>query len=244
MDHSFLAYILVGLVLFFAHVVSGVTGFGTNIVALPLLTLLVGLAPGRVSIVLLSTFMYAVLAIQWRRRVAWKELFAILIVAGAGLLAGVYFLTLIPARVSIITLGIFVAIVGLQGLFYPKLLAHVPMIIARVFLFLGGAVHGAFTVGGPLVVIYGRRVIHDKTTFRATLCVMWVALNAFLIAGWTYANHWPEKSFTIFFIGLPFAIAGMVAGEWIHHRVDAKQFQMWVNALLIVTGAILALTAK
>ncbi len=242
MDSPALTYTLAGLSIFLAHVVSSVTGFGANIVALPLLALVVGLAPGKVAIVLLSTLMYSALTLRWWRRVAWKELVIIVFVTGAGLALGMRFFELLPARASVLVLGIFVAVVGLQGLFKPQLLRAVPNWIATFLLFVGGIVHGAFTVGGPLMVIYCHRAIPEKNTFRSTLGFMWVLLNLGLITGWALRRNWPDGTTQLTLVGIPFTIAGLFVGEWIHRRVNAKQFQMWVNALLIVTGVMLALS--
>jgi len=41
---------LAGLIIFAAHVVSAVTGFGSNILGLPLLALVVGLAAGKAAV--------------------------------------------------------------------------------------------------------------------------------------------------------------------------------------------------
>jgi uncharacterized membrane protein YfcA len=40
-------------------------------------------------------------------------------------------------------------------------------------LIIGGIVHGMFSTGGPLVVIYASRTLPDKGQFRATLCLLW-----------------------------------------------------------------------
>lgn len=243
MDPTFHAFILAGFAIFLGHLVSCVTGFGANVVALPLLALVVGIEPGKVAIVVLSTLLYGALTFRWWNRVQWKELGIIIAVTGVGLVLGMTFFEVLPPTASKIVLGIFVCLVGLQGLFKPGLLRIVPDWLARVLLFVGGVVHGAFTVGGPLMVIYCHRAIPEKQTFRSTLGAMWLLLNLGLVAGWAIRSDWPPGALKLTLIGIPFTAAGLVLGEIIHHRIQPKQFQMWVNALLIITGTMLALQA-
>jgi uncharacterized membrane protein YfcA len=242
-EYSLTIYLLAGLAIFAAHVVSSVSGFGANIVALPLLAMVVGIDSGKAAVIILSTLMYSALTVRWWRRVAWKELLVIVIVTGSGLVLGMRFFELLPAHASIITLGVFVASVGLQGLIKPDLLRAVPDFIAKVMLFAGGIVHGAFTVGGPLMVIYCHRAIPDKSRFRSTLGLMWVILNISLMIGWTLQHQWPAGTLHLTLVGLPFTAVGMMIGERIHHRVHPRHFQIWVNTLLIVTGIMLAISA-
>jgi uncharacterized membrane protein YfcA len=172
-----------------------------------------------------------------------RELLVLCVVGGIGLVFGMLLFRILPQRASIIALGVFVTLVGIQGLVRPQLLFAVPKPIAWVMLLLGGAVHGAFTVGGPLIIVYCRRAIRDKTTFRSTLTVVWIVLNFALMGGWTLTSAWRPGTLQLTLIGLPFSLAALIVGEWIHHRVDAKSFGVWVNVVLILSGTLLAVSA-
>ena len=50
-----LLHLLAGLLIFASHLVAGITGFGNQIVALPLLAMLVGLDAGKCTLVVLGT---------------------------------------------------------------------------------------------------------------------------------------------------------------------------------------------
>lgn len=239
-----LVYFLAGLCIFMSHMVAGVTGFGNQIVALPLLALLVGLDAGKTTLVVLGTVMYTILTIRWHERVNVRALLPIVLFTGIGLVLGMILYERLPEHASKIALGVFVIVMGVQGLVRPALLNHVPDFVAKLLLVAGGVVHGAFTTGGPLLVIYCRRALPHKSEFRSTLGVMWIALNIGLMAGWAISG-WPapDKTLKLALVGLPFVLAGLYTGEYLHHRFDGPAFRAVVNCVLIVNGLILLVSA-
>jgi uncharacterized protein len=236
------AALLAGLIIFVAHAIAGATGFGSAVLALPLLALVVGLAPGKAALLILTTLLHLYIAARWWRKASRRELLTILIIAGLGLPLGIVLFEVLPRQASLITLGIFVTLVGLQGLIDRRVLLALPRPIAKIMLFLGGVVHGAFTTGGPLLVIYINQTVRDKSAFRSTLSVMWIALNIAVMIGWTIAGTWPRETLQISLMGLPALVAGIAVGEYVHHRLDSASFHVAVQIVLIATGLVLVLT--
>lgn len=234
-----LLHLLAGLLIFASHAVAGVTGFGNQIVALPLLAVLVGLDAGKCTLVVLGTVMYTILTIRWHERINWRELLIVVAFAGVGLVIGMMIVARLNERASEVTLGIFVLIMGLQGMLRPSLLKLVPDPVARLLVVGGGVIHGAFTTGGPLLVIYAQRAMPEKGQFRSTLGVMWLALNAGLMTGWTVTGSWSPRTPTLCLVGLPFLLAGLSLGEHLHHKLDGPAFRAFVNAVLIFNGIVL-----
>jgi uncharacterized membrane protein YfcA len=232
-------HLLAGLLIFSSHLVAGITGFGNQIVALPLLALLVGLDAGKCTLVVLGTVMYTILTARWHIHINWRELAVVVVLAGVGLVIGMYIFELLNPRVAKLTLGIFVLIMGLQGLLRPSLLKLVPTSVAKLLVVAGGVIHGAFTTGGPLLVIYAQRAMPHKSEFRSTLGVMWLALNVGLMAGWTITGAWSDRTPTLCLVGLPFLLAGLTIGEYLHHKLDGPSFRAFVNGVLIVNGLLL-----
>jgi uncharacterized protein len=241
-----LVYSLAGLLIFCSHVVAGVAGFGNQIIALPLLALLVGLDAGKCTLVVLGTVMYAVLTARWHRRINYRQLAVIVVLAGVGLVVGMYLFERLDQhqRAMRVALGVFVLVIGIQGLVRPRLLALVPMPVAKLFVLAGGVVHGTFTTGGPLLVIYAQRAMPHKSEFRTTLGVMWLILNVGLMTGWTLSHNWSPRTLPLCLVGLPFTFAGLTAGEYLHHKLDGPTFRAFVNVLLVVNGLLLIVVAR
>jgi uncharacterized membrane protein YfcA len=237
-------HLLAGLLIFASHLVAGITGFGNQIVALPLLAMLVGLDAGKCTLVVLGSVMYAILTARWHERINWRELLVIVALAGVGLVIGMYVFEMLNERLAKRTLGVFVLVMGLQGLLRPSLLKLVPGPLAKLLVVAGGIVHGAFTTGGPLLVIYAQRAMPEKGQFRSTLAVMWIVLNVGLMTGWTIAGSWSPRTPTLCLVGLPFLLAGLSVGEYLHHKLDGPTFRATVNAVLIVNGLVLILFAR
>jgi uncharacterized membrane protein YfcA len=237
--------LLAGVVFFAAHLLSTVTGFGAGILGLPLLTFVVGLTPARQSMVVLGGLLYVYLTLRWRAAVDARELGRILLLAVPGVSLGMAVYEYLPARVSMALLGAFVVGVTVHGMVRGPVArpARGPGWTGRLMLFLGGAVHGAFTTGGPLLVVYCRRALPGKSAFRATLAAMWVLLAVILAAEWTVTRAWDPATPRLTLAGFPFLVAGGVVGEYLHHRVDARTFATAVHLTLLATGGLLLWSA-
>jgi hypothetical protein len=241
-----LLYTLAALCIFSGHVIAGIAGFGNQIVALPLLAMLVGLDAGKCTLVVMGTIMYAILTARWHEHINWRQLAIIVVLAGVGLVIGMYVFERFDQheRAMRVALGAFVLVIGVQGLVRPTLLKFVPTPVAKLLVLAGGVVHGAFTTGGPLLVIYAQRAMPHKSEFRSTLGVMWLILNVALMIGWTVSHNWSDQTLTLCLVGLPFLIAGLTIGEYLHHKLDGPSFRTFVNVVLILNGLVLILFAR
>jgi uncharacterized membrane protein YfcA len=232
-----------GAIFFAAHLVGSTSGFGSNVLGLPLLALVVGIDPGKQALVVLGVLLCAYMTVRWRSQVDLRQLAFILAVTAVGLVIGMIVAARLDRRVSAILLATFVFLVGLRGLFDLAPDVRAPAWARKVMLFLGGVVHGAFTTGGPVLVVYCQRALPDKSVFRATLSVMWLLLGIGLMMGWTLSHEWDPQTPRLCLVGLPFMLGGLVVGEYLHHRVDERRFRSVVNLTLIAVGIVLALTA-
>ena len=137
-------------------------------------------------------------------------------------------------------LGVFIilsATVQLYKSFVPATGTNsLPKWLGYTFLFSGGIVHGAFAVGGPLIVLYSSKKIVDKGQFRATMCLLWTTLNTVLMIQYLLEGKLTLAiGYDILFL-LPFLAAGIFAGEAIHNKVSEILFKKIVFASLLLVG--------
>ncbi|HQK33245.1 MAG TPA: sulfite exporter TauE/SafE family protein, partial [Spirochaetales bacterium] len=110
-----------------------------------------------------------------------------------------------------------------------------------LLLFAGGIVHGMFSSGGPFVVLYASGAIKDKSQFRASLCVLWSTLNTIIIVTYILKGRFSMQSFIDLGAAIPFLIGGIIIGEALHHKVNARTFSIIVFSMLLATGIIMIL---
>ncbi len=104
-----------------------------------------------------------------------------------------------------------------------------------------GVVHGLFASGGPLVVYVVARDRLDKHRLRATLAALWLGTNIAMVIGYWIAGKISRSTVMAWPLLIPALIAGILAGEWIHARVDQHRFERAVFVLLGLAGLALAL---
>ena len=102
-----------------------------------------------------------------------------------------------------------------------------------------GVIHGMFSSGGPLAIIYSSSAIKDRDSFRSTMCMLWVTLNSILTVSYALDGSITTEMLRIALVMIPFVIGGIIAGNLIVRRVNNKVFSVVVYACLLVTGIFL-----
>jgi uncharacterized membrane protein YfcA len=91
-----------------------------------------------------------------------------------------------------------------------------------------------------MIVYVLRQRLVDKAAFRATLAVVWLTLNALLVANYA-AMHLYRRELAAPMIATA-AVVGpaFVAGNRLHRAIEPALFHRVVVALLLAAGALLA----
>ena len=104
---------------------------------------------------------------------------------------------------------------------------------------MGGIIHGAFTCGGPFVVVYATRNIKDKSSFRATLCALWATLNAIMItidalSGMITGDILKISTITMIFVSIAIIVSNIV-----HKKIKGDSFTKFVYIALFISGILM-----
>lgn len=233
------------LTLFFAivlvsHVLEGITGFGSTALSIPFLSVLLGVEVAKPILILYTPLLCLyVLARGWRQ-VAWRQFAVMAGVAALGLPLGLLLYSRLPRRALLALLGLFMVAVSLRGLLSAVGLLGAKRAPKTGFLlgglFCGGVIQGAFASGGPLIILYATEKIPDKGAFRATMCMVWLALNSVLLAQAGFAGQLTAEVWRLALWGFPFLLAGTLLGDFFHKRVSQALFTKLVYAALLVSG--------
>ena len=238
--------LLVGLIIFITHTLEAVTGFGCTVLSFPFVLLLMkDLEQVKIILSILAWVLAAYFVVTKFGYIHWKQFGIILLFAGLGMPIGMLIFKSWDANILKKALGIFIVIsaaIQLYKSFVPTSgKSSLPNVIGYIFLFAGGIVHGAFAVGGPLVVLYSAGKIPDKGQFRATMCLLWTTLNSILMLQFLSEDKLNMGIGRDLLILLPFLIAGIFAGEAIHKKVNEVLFKKIVFASLLLVGIVMVI---
>lgn len=244
--------ILFATIVMSTYLIEGVIGFGGTLLALPLASKVVGMKTCVDVLVIVVLFASSWVSIRDRHAIDRKALKYILLYMLPGLPIGMWLFAVLPERPLKVALGLFMIWVGAKGLYHTFKVSDssstssitpspLETYLMPLSLFLGGIIHGAFTCGGPFVVIYAKKHISNKTSFRATLCTLWTLLNGIMLLISLLERPMSQEIVLLSAWTLPFMVFAIWLANLLHHRIKAEVFTHIVNMALIGSGILMML---
>ena len=229
------------IILFLATLTHSTLGFGIALVAMPLLTLTVGIetATPLVAFVVLTT----TASIAWtsRRHIEIRVAWRLLLGSVAGIPLGLFILTNAPEPLVKGILGLVILGFGLYSLAHPRLTTIATERWAYLFGFLSGVFGGAYNVNGPPVVLYGALRRWPPERFRATLQGFFLPAGVLVFAGHGLAGLWTFEVVRLYTLALPVILVAIILGTKLNRRIPTERFERALYAILIGLGLLLLL---
>lgn len=230
------------LVVVFAYVVFGITGFGATAISVPLLAHFLPITYLVPLTVLLDMSAAIFVGTQGRESVNREELKRLVPFMLLGFVLGVTVLVHVDGNWLRVALGLFAVAVGVYGIANPVLRSRISTFWCVPAGVVGGSVATVFGAGGPVYATYLSGRIADKDEIRATISTL-ISLSAFaralLYAIGGLLLHW-----TIFagvLVLAPFVWLGLWIGGRVHVGLTQAQMRRLVGILLVLAGASLLL---
>lgn len=227
-----------------AYFMRGITGFGSGLLAVPLLALFLPLQFVVPLVLLLDFTASLVIGGLHFKRVQWNEIGILIPFSIVGVGLGTSLLVNLPQVPMLIALATFVLIFAVRSI----LNIHGDKPASRAWAIpaslTGGTVGGLFGTGGPPYVIYLTHRIRDKGELRATLSALFFAegltrIASFLIVGLLMtAQVWGA-----YLIALPLVLGALYLGGRAHVGLDPTQMTRLVGVLLLVSSVSLLFKA-
>ena len=236
--------VAVPLVVLAAYTVFGLTGFGSSVVAVPLLAHLLPLS-FVVPLQLLLDFTAALaLGTRVRAQVDRAEMAWLLPFMLAGMVAGVTLLVRLPRRATLAALGLLALVYGLLGLLGRTPQRSWSRAWAAPIATFGGVVSALFGTGGPVYVIYLSRRIRDTGVLRATIAavILLSAIARLVLFGVTGLLAQPGL-LALAVLLLPFMAAGVAIGSRLNRAIAPARARLAVQGLLVASGLSLVVRA-
>jgi len=226
-------------VLFAASTLHAGVGFGSALVAMPLLSLVLGvdLATPLVGLAVPVTLVL-VLARHWQN-LDLRATARLLIGSVCGIPLGVIVLRQVSAGAILTVLGCVLIAYGLWGLVRPTLPRLRWSGAGYLFGFCAGVLGGACNINGPPVVLYGAWSGWDPARFRATLSGYFLPTALLICVAHAANGLWSARVFELFFVALPVILAGNWCGLRLARHVPAARFTYLLHGLLVVLGALM-----
>lgn len=229
----------------FSYLVFGMVGFGSTLVAAPMLAHVLPVTT--VVPALALTDLLASSSNGWRlsQHVVRSELYRLVPALFAGSALGAWLLFTLPLRLMMPLLGIFVVLYALNGL-WPRERYTLWRPLSHKWAWWygggGGVLSALFGAGGWVYAIYLSRRFDDPEKVRATQTVVlmfssMVRVLLFLIAGRLLE---PDLLWLVLFL-LPGVGLGLYIGHHVSLRLDRQRFMQFLYLVLLMTGGSLVL---
>jgi len=239
MDPAFL--VLAGIVLV-AQAAAAVSGFGATVIVLTLGAHLYAIPELLVMVLPLSLCQSLWIVSRHHRAIRWRLLAGeVLPLMGVGLAAGFLLSDQLDSGALRTAFAALVLVLSLRELWLGWRGTAGTMPLPRVayggFLVGAGVIHGIWATGGPpLVYALGRRGL-DKTSFRSTLCMVWICLDSAYNTRLAIGGHFSRASLSSTAALLPAVVIGLWLGERLHARIDERRFRLFAFTLLALAAA-------
>ena len=224
-------------VLVVAYFIRGITGFGSGLIAVPLLALFQPLT-FVVPLMLLLDFTASTLVGGLHlRRVRWAEILPLFPFSIVGVAVGAHLLIGLPHTPMLVALALFILAFSVRSL----LDLHGEKPVSRAWgvpaSLVGGAVGGLFGTGGPPYVIYMNHRMRDKSELRATLSALFFFEGLVRIVTFVVAGLLAVREVWVAYVAcLPVVLGALWLGGHAHLGVSRPQMNRLVGGLLLVAG--------
>jgi uncharacterized membrane protein YfcA len=232
--------ISVFFIFFTSTFVRSSLGFGDALVAMPLLTLVVGLKTATPTVALVAiTISITILAKNWKIA-DLKATIRLVLSSFIGIPVGLVLLKGINEEFMKTLLGAILIFYGLYNLLKPRLKKIDESFgLSFFFGFIAGVLGGAYNTNGPPVVIYGTLRRWEPNHFRATMQSYLLPTGFLILLGHGLSGLWTTQVFKYYILSLPIVFLAIYIGGKAHTSMAQKHFDRFVNAALIFMGVVL-----
>ncbi len=228
-------------ILFAACLTRSTFGFGEALVAMPLLSMVVGVrdAAAMVALTSISNACVILLTTKWEN-IEWSAARYMLVGTLLGVPLGVQILVSdVPesaVKAVLATVVISFAVYSLTRPRLAKLESDWPGIGSG---FIAGVLGGAYNTIGPPMVIFGTLRQWPAQRFRLTMQAVFLP-TSLVVAGLHSVNKfWTPIVINSFLFALPLLVVAAYVGREVNKRIEGARFSRYIFYLLLVIGVVL-----
>ena len=235
--------ILTPLIVLIAYLIFGMSGFGSTLIAVPVLAHLMPLTFVIPMVVLLDCVSAISMGLKLRADVWKPEFMPMLPFLLVGVCTGAFVLVCVPQQWLLLGLGGFVLLFGAYYLINRKSMWRLPKWVVAPIGLIAGATSAALGVGGPLYVFYFAARGATPQQIRATVPAVFSFTSVARIAIFTGIGLFNAQVLMAAVALLPVMALGLWCGHRLHGRLTRDQAIRIIGGLLLLSGASLVVRA-
>jgi uncharacterized protein len=216
--------------------IASAIGFGDALVAMGLVTNVIGLQTATPLVALVATVISSViLAAQWRQ-LNLKPALPLIISTLVGIPIGLVLLKFVPEAIARAVLGMILITYGAYGLLGLKLPVVKTDRFAGLFGLVAGVLGGAYNTLAPPIVVYGTLKRWQPEQFRLILQGYFFFTNLLILAGHAISGLWTTKVWSLFLVSLPAIGISVLLGGIANRQIERELFTKSILWFLLGIG--------
>jgi uncharacterized membrane protein YfcA len=237
-------YVVIVFIVLAACFTQSLSGFGSALVAIPVLMPLLDTGPGVQRavplMVLVAGTLQLVLLFRLRASLNLRAVWRLALPSLLAVYPGMRLAALAPRRVVLTALGVLVTAYALYALARPKL----PRLRSKWWAYLAGVLSGllggAYGTNGPPVIVYGSCVRWSPSEFKSNLQGFFTINNLMILASHWWDGNLTPQIFKYYGASLPSIALGILAAAMLEKKINPNLFRKIILCLLILLGLLLA----
>ncbi|MCS6960484.1 MAG: sulfite exporter TauE/SafE family protein [Pseudanabaenaceae cyanobacterium SKYGB_i_bin29] len=231
---SFESFVLLEVIAFVASLVQALVGFGSSLIAVPSLLLLLDNAKIVAPLVTLSGLVInSRLVFSLRQYFRAQYLLPLVLGAILGIPFGVLILDYTPLDVLKFGLAVLIISYSVYSYWQPEVHLHLSNWWGMAVGFVAGCLGAALSSNGPPLVIWASLQDWNKDEFRSNLPAYFGITGAISLLAYQVSGLLTFPVWQYFFYTIPASVAGTFIGEYWGAKIQPDRFKQIIRLLLI-----------
>jgi len=223
-------------IIFISSFVRSIAGFGDALIAMPLLSLIIGVKNATPLAAINSFTISFYLLFSEKKHLNFSKVKGLIIWGIAGIPIGLFFLKVVPEDIINIILGVFIILFAVSNLLNMIKQYSPPKYLESIIGILTGAIGAAFNTNGPIIVAWFVMLGVSKDEFRANLQAVFLPLNVMVILSHGVVGMWYSDLLYYAIISAVTIYIAFLIGSYIVKFISETNFRKPVLFLLIFLG--------
>lgn len=218
---------------------QGLSGFGSVLLSIPLLAMFLDIKAVIPLAALAAVSITVVILVQLRHQFDWQKIYPLIVGAVPGIPVGVFFLKRLDREVIHWILGVILIVYSL----YSLLSRSSPRITGRRWAyasgFLSGCFGGAFSAGGPPVIVYMSLQEWGKDEIKVSLQGYFLVAGLLIVFLHALSGITTFDVVRYFLVALPELILGTYLGSLVYGRIREESYRKVILVVLACLGCLM-----